>query len=154
MVSPSAYAQVGGALDEFLGIALDEPEAVRAFAEGAVHRQIALAGGGVERDRPHRCGARTRRQVLAAFEAGQLQHGTGGHALAHEHILQRTGELERQVFALIAILVMLVAREAPAERVGHRPHGQAGLLPQLFQPTRNFRDFRHAFPSQRKPQRP
>ena len=61
-------------------------------------------------------------------DAGQRQHIGGGHAARGEDIGQLPGEIQRQIGAAIAVLVMLVAGEGPAERFGDRAHGEPGAL--------------------------
>ena len=113
--------------DEFLGVALVEIEPFRAALDGAQHRQVAKRGGRTGRlRRPARC----RGALRAGAEAGELKHLVGVDAAASEEVADGAREVERQIAPTEAVLIVLIARQRPAEMVGNRPHRQSGLLAQ------------------------
>src|SRR5262249_17759214 len=127
-------------LDELLGLALDEQEALAVALDHAHDRQIALGlrrRGAVR----HLVAARTDR--LAGLDAGELQHLSGFDTMRCENRFELARELEGQEATLIAVLVMLIAGEAPAQGLADRAHGEAGLLAQFLQPPCGFRNLCH-----------
>jgi hypothetical protein len=76
--------------------------------------------------------------LLALLDASELQHGAWLGAVLAEQGIPFARQFEGQEAALVAVFVMLLAGEAPAQRFRDRAHGEAGLFAQFLQPSRGF----------------